>query len=41
MLDERRQTGRIRLRIRVDRQEIVVAAWSKGFRGTLAGWRRR
>jgi hypothetical protein len=32
MLSQRRQTGRIRLRIRVDRQEIVVAAWSKWFR---------
>jgi hypothetical protein len=34
MLSQRRQTGRIRLRIRVDRQEIVVAAWSKWFRRT-------
>ena len=30
MLGERRQAGRIRLRIRVDRQEIVVAGHERG-----------
>jgi hypothetical protein len=35
MLGKRRKTGRIRLRVRVDRQEIVVKAWSNDFRRKL------
>ena len=39
MLGERRQAGRIRLRLRVDRQEVVVAAKNAAMRSSFSALR--